>query len=183
MLNFLPKPKPAEETTEPDSDQPEALLFLDAASLQLRHENARLQCRLKDEDEWLDATPVRLFPYSLPEEWIALEGPESKEIGVLETLAGMPEENRKLLLCELDRRYLAPRIVRLLSCKQRFDVFHWTAETTRGKISFLTRGLRDQLQQPLAGHFTFTDVEGNRYEIVNLAALDPLSRRMLEEQM
>ena len=43
--------------------------------------------------------------------------------------------------------------------------------------------LRDQLQQPLPGHFIFTDVEGNRYEIPSLAALDPHSRRLLDEQM
>jgi hypothetical protein len=126
---------------------------------------------------------VRLFPYSHPEGWLSLQDKDGKEIGVLETLDGMPNESRSIILDELGRRYLAPRIVRLLSRKQRFDVFQWKADTDRGRVTFLTRGLRDQLQQSLSGRFAFTDVEGNRYEVVDLAALDPLSRKLLEEQM
>lgn len=184
MLNFLPRPgQPILGEITENKYKPEELTFLDPAAVQLRRNEYRLQCRLGPDEWWQDVTLVRLFPYSQPEEWISLQDKDGHEIGVLESLQGMSGEKRALLHEELSRRYLTPRIIRLLSRRQRFDVFEWTAETTLGKVKFLTRGLRDQMQQPLPGHFIFSDVEGNRYEIPNLVALDPTSRKLLEEQI
>ena len=56
-------------------------------------------------------------------------------------------------------------------------------ETDRGKVTFLTRGLRDKVQEPRPGHLTLTDVEGNRFDIPDLADLDPESRRWLDERV
>ncbi len=184
MLIFLHRPGQGclGETPTAQND-PEAVNYLDPATLELRREDGRLQCRLPGQSEWTDVKLTRMFPHSLPQEWIALLGPFGKEYGILLNLHGMSRENRDLVLQELDRRYLTTRIVRLLSGKRRFDVMKWTAETTRGRVSFITRGLRDQIQQPLPGYVIFSDVEGNRYEIPDIAALDPASRRLLEEQM
>ncbi len=184
MLIFLPRPgQGCLGETPPALSDPEGLNFLDPATLQLRREDGRLQCRQPGQEEWTEAKLVRMFPHSLPAEWIAVLGPLGKEQGVLRSLEGMSRESRELALEELDRRYLTTRIVRLLAGKRRFDVMQWTAETTRGRISFITRGMRDQIQQPMPGYVIFSDVEGNRYEIPDLATLDPASRRLLEEQM
>ncbi|MEN6306061.1 MAG: DUF1854 domain-containing protein [Armatimonadia bacterium] len=184
MLNFLHRPgQPILGEIREDPYDPEELRLLDPATTEVRRRDFRLQCYLPEREAWRDVKIVRLFPYTHPEGWLSLQDKDGREIGVLETFDGMPDESRNTILDELGRRYLAPRIVRLLSRKQRFDVFQWTAETDRGRVTFLTRGLRDQLQHSLSGHFTFTDVEGNRYEVVDLGALDPLSRKLLEEQM
>ena len=185
MLIFLHRPGQGVlgETSPETGHNPEELRFLPPASLELRREASRLQGRLPGEEDWRQVTLVRLFPYSQPREWISVLDKEGKELGVLENLEGMSRENRELILGELDRRYLTPRIQRLLSCKRRFDVFQWTAETSRGRVTFMTRGLRDQVQQPLPRHLILTDVEGNRYEIPDVAALDPVSRRLIEDQI
>lgn len=184
MLIFLPRPGQGclGETPTAQSD-PESVKYLDPATLEWRREDGRLQCRLPGEAAWTDVKLTRMFPHSLPQEWIAVLGPLGQEYGILRNLHGMTRENRELVLQELDRRYLTTRIVRLLSGKRRFDVMKWTAETTRGKVSFITRGLRDQIQQPRPGYVIFSDVEGNRYEIPDVEALDPVSRRLLGEQM
>lgn len=184
MLIFLHRPGQGclGETPKALND-PESLNFLDPATFELRREDGRLQCRLPGQTEWTEAKLLRMFPHTLPREWIAVLGPFGKEQGVLLNLEGMSRENRDLVLDELDRRYLTTRIVRLLSGKRRFDVMQWTAETARGKVSFITRGMRDQMQQPMPGYVIFSDVEGNRYEIPDVTALDPASRRLLEEQM
>lgn len=188
MLIFLPRPRDAEEKPEGEEKKPPLpdaaeLHFLDPATLQLRRQDARLQCRFGEEEDWQEATVLSLFPRSTPLSWLSLQNKEGKEFGVLENVQVLSGEQRQLLEDELSGRYLMPRIVRLLSRRQRFDVYQWTAQTTRGKVTFLTRGLRDQVQQPLPGHFIFTDVEGNRYEIADLGALDPQSRRLLEDQL
>ena len=185
MLIFLDRPGQGVlgETSQEAAHNPEELRLLPPASLELRCEASRLQCRLPGEDDWREVTLVRLFPYSKPREWISVLDKEDKEVGVLENLEGMSRETRELILGELDRRYLMPRIQRLLSCKRRFNVSQWTADTSRGRVTFMTRGLRDQVQQPLPRHLILTDVEGNRYEIPDVAALDPASRRLIEEQI
>ena len=138
MLIFLPK---ADESADVPAETPaEDLVLLDPATLQLRRENARLQARLSDDEEWRDVTAARLFPRSSPQDWVSLQTEEGKELGVLEHLRGMSAEPKAMLLEELERRYLTPRIARILSRSRRFDVFSWKAQTDRGKVTFLTRG-------------------------------------------
>ncbi len=47
----------------------------------------------------------------------------------------------------------------------------------------LVRHPQENIQQPLPGYFTLVDVESNRYDIPDLSALDPESRRLLEERL
>ena len=49
--------------------------------------------------------------------------------------------------------------------------------------AFLTRQFREQIKEPMAPRLTLTDVEGNRYDIPDVAALDPASRRWLDARL
>ena len=173
------------------------LRFLEPAAVQFRRDGARLQSRTapgagrpepvegrdKDADEWGDVSLIRLFPLSEPEHWIALIAKNGEEIGILRDLAPLPAEARRLARDELRRRYLVPQIERILACRTRNEVVEWTVETDRGRGKFLTRNLREQVKEPLPSRLTLIDVEGNRYDIPNVLALDPDSRRRLEAQL
>ncbi|MBM4040146.1 MAG: DUF1854 domain-containing protein [Planctomycetes bacterium] len=133
--------------------------------------------------EWADATLVRLFPLSEPERWIALIAKDGKESGIVRDLAQLPPEPRRLAREELRGRYLVPQIQRILACRVRDEVVQWTVQTDRGRKKLLTKNLREQVKEPLPDRLTLLDVEGNRYDVPSLAALDPDSRRRLEAQL
>jgi len=161
----------------------EELRFLDPASMALKLVGSRLHMQGPDDEEWRPISLVHLFPLSDEDGWVSVLDKDGHELGILRSLRGLSEESLRLAREELRRRYIAPRILRVLSCRERFDLLQWKVETDRGVVTFLTRGLRGQAQEPLPNHFSVTDVEGSRYEIPNLLALDPVSRALLEAHL
>ena len=169
----------------PDASETSSeLVFLDPKAARFRHEGSRLKLRQDgQEDGWQTVSVVRLFPLSDPEGWIGVLDEKGKEIGVLLNLRGMARRDLARLREELRRRYLVPEIRRVISCRDRFDMVEWTVETDRGRATFLTRSLREQVKQPWARRLAITDVEGNRYDIPGLDALDRQSRGQVEMRL
>ena len=165
----------------PDETSSE-LRFLDTAAVEFRREGIRLQLREGD-GEWRDAFLVRLFPLSEPGKWLSVIGKEGKEIGILRDARDLASAQRALVEDELRRRYLVPRIQRILACRTRAEIVEWQVQTDRGKLRFLTKNLREQVKEPAPDRLTIVDVEGNRYDIPSLSALDPESRARLEAQL
>lgn len=166
----------------PDETSSE-LRFLEPAAVQFRIQAARLQFRDGEGADWRDAALVRLFPLSEPERWVALIATDGRELGIVRDLAELSPDNRRLARHELRRRYLVPQVLRILACRVRGEVVQWSVETDRGRRKFLTKGLREQAKEPLPDRLAIIDVEGNRYDIPSLAALDPDSRRRLVAQL
>ncbi len=156
------------------------LRFLNAKEVRFRHQGSRLEMQRETEDDWQEVSVARLFPLSQPEHWISVLDQKGKEIGILLDLGELPRQHLACVREELSRRYLVPEIRKILSCRQRFDLVEWTVETDRGQAVFLTRDLREQIRQPLPHRVTLTDVQGNRYDVPDITALDILSRRLLE---
>ncbi len=135
------------------------------------------------EAQWTEATLARLFPLSEPNAWIAVLNTEGTELGVLRDLHGLAHDSLPALREELRRRYLVPHITAVTAIRDRADVTEWRVETDRGAASFQVRGLSDNLKQPRPGYIAITDVEGNRYDIPDVNALDDDSRQRLQERM
>jgi hypothetical protein len=177
---------PAAETgpsLPPVSETSDELRVLQPSQVRLRRRDGRLEMREKTYAEWREVNLVRLFPHSEPEGWTSIIDNKGREVGVLTSLEDFPEEELALVREEFSRRYLVPRIRRIVSSRRRHDLMQWTVETDRGLVTFMTRELREQVQEPLPRRLVITDVEGNRYEVVDLEMLDPISRRLLEEQL
>lgn len=159
----------------------EDLVLLDPCEAQFRTEGIRVQ--MKQDDEWCEVALARLFPLSEPEAWISVVGKEDKEIGVFKTLHGMPHASLSCVRAELHRRYLVPEIRRIIAVKNRFHLVEWTVETNRGEMAFLTNMPHEQIKPELLPRVMLADVEGNRFDIPDINALDPESRTMLEQRM
>jgi len=157
--------------------------FLDPATLRWRRRGSRLEIARDGSEEWQEVTCARLFPHTLPEQWISVSGGFGREVGILQNLEDLAEADRQLVREELSRYYVVPRIERIVGRRRRFDMVQWTADTTSGRITFITRHLRDQVQRPFPEHLIIIDVEGNRFDIPDLGALDAASRAMLEEEL
>jgi len=164
-------------------DSSSEVVLLPADSLKFRRESGRLFMLKQGEEDWREVSLVRLFPLTEPEKWISVQDSEEKEIGIIPDLKGMTQESLSIVREHLDKRYLVPEILRIVACRARFDLTEWEVETNRGKVTILTRNLRDNVQRPLPNRLALIDVEGNRYDIPDIEALDPMSRRLLEERI
>ncbi|MHB9024548.1 MAG: DUF1854 domain-containing protein [Armatimonadota bacterium] len=172
-----------EETQQPNEAQVSAtpsseLCILDPAQLHFRREGIRLQLS-QEGGEWQEVKLLRAFPLSEPEHWIAMLDKDGKEIGMLRDLRRVSTKSLAAAREELSQRYLVPQILRIDGCRARADVLEWTVETDRGPAVFLTRNLQESIKQPVPRRLTLTDVEGNRFDVPDVDALDEESRRML----
>lgn len=155
------------------------LRFIDPAKLSFFKAGATLRMTIADEASWLKVDIVRVFPLSLPNAYFSVRDGGGKEVGILKNLDGLDATSRALAETELERRYLVAIIHRVLSVKERFGTVEWEVTTNRGRCRFTTRDLRDNALRYDGGHYLITDVENNRYEIPDIAALDRASQSAL----
>lgn len=119
---------------------------------------------------------LRAFPLTHPEEHIVLRDGAGKEIGVVRDLRELAEPAQSLVREELRRRYFLPVVTAIYDVTERFGSSVWELETDRGPCSVTTRAMNEAVFEVEPNRFLITDVENNRYEIKNLAALDAASR-------
>jgi uncharacterized protein DUF1854 len=128
---------------------------------------------------YLDVTVVRAFPQSVRDEYIGLLSGQEEEIGIIRQPDELDEESRKIVEAELEKRYFLVRIREVLDISEEFGATYWDVETDRGPRSFVAKGLRDNVTFLGNNRILIQDVDGNRYEIEDLYALDAPSRTMV----
>jgi len=165
------------------TEAPEDIRWLEPGELLWQFEHGRLQLRETEEGEWRDVSIYRLFPLSEPEGWLSVVDKDNKEVGIIRELRGCSREPLALIREELARRYLVPHILRIITCHDQFDFSIWEVETDRGPSKFHVRRQQENILRPLPHRVTLIDIEGNRYDIVDVNELDEESRRMLEERI
>jgi len=157
--------------------------ILDPGHVRFGRDGSTLNVQIEGGEERKKVSLARLFPLGEPERWISVLDTEGHELGIMQDLGGLDTESRRLVLEELRRRYIVPQIQRILSCKEKFEMVEWEVQTDRGTTTFLTRNLRDNIQQPDEDRLILTDVDGNRYDIADVGALDTRSRNLLEQHV
>jgi hypothetical protein len=93
--------------------------------------------------------------------------------------SALPPDQRRLLDEELARRYVMPVIRSILAVKDRLGTVEWEVDTDRGRRRFATRDLREAVVRPAPERYILPDVEGNRYDVPDVRALDARSREWL----
>ena len=155
------------------------LRLLDPKRVRFFKAGATLRMTLEDESCWLAVVVLRVFPLSDPQRYLSVRDGGAAEIGIVADPAGLDPESRRLVEDELSRRYMVSLVRKVVSVEERFGTVDWIVETQRGRRSFTTRDLRDNVLRPGPGHYLLTDVENNRYEIPNLNDLDAQSQSWL----
>jgi hypothetical protein len=148
--------------------KPEAVRFFKAGAL--------LRVTLEGECSLLQAAVVRMFPLSRTDRYFSVRDGGGKEAGVLASLDGLDDLSLACVREELERRYMVFRLTAVRKARERFGIVEWDVETNRGPCRFSTRELRDNVIRLPEHHYLLTDVEGNRFEIANLLALDANSQ-------
>jgi hypothetical protein len=137
-----------------------------------------------------DKTPVkqdlgrvffhRCFPFETPDEYISVLNKDGREYAMILNLAEMPEEAQEIIRAELDRKYLCPTVTRIKSLKEKLGYSFWEVETDKGDMNFSMHDTYRNIARVGDGMLIISDVDGNRYRIDDVAALDRKSFKKIE---
>ena len=159
------------------------LRYLDPARIRFFRAGATLRLTVDGEFSCLQVAVVRVFPLSNPSRYFSVRDGGGKKMGLLTDLMDLDPESRLRVEEELERRYLVARLKRVIRVRERFGIVEWDVETDRGECRFSTRDLRETVIRLPGHHYVIIDVEGNRFEIQDLNALDDPSQAWLIRYM
>lgn len=121
----------------------------------------------------------RAFPWSSPDRFISIRSSDSKELLLIESLAGLDSGVRSVIDRWMSSNRFIPLIKRIDEVDVRFGYQQWKVQTDRGPIEFRVQE-REDLHFLPDGRFRVKDADGNIYELPKLDELDEASRRALE---
>ena len=137
-----------------------------------------------------DKTPVkqdlgrvffhRCFPFETPDEYISVLNKDGREYAMIRNLSEMPDEAQEIIRAELDRKYLCPTVTKIKSLKEKLGYSFWEVETDKGDMSFSMHDTYRNIARVGDGMLIISDVDGNRYRIDDVAALDRKSFKKIE---
>ncbi len=122
----------------------------------------------------------RAFPRELLWEFISVLDEEQQEIGIIRNVELLGEESRRLVVTELQRRYYSPVLLKIHSMKERYGFSYWKAETADGSVQFTLHDTYRSIVRAGGKRVLLTDVNGNRFEIPDVTALDKKSYKKIE---
>jgi hypothetical protein len=120
------------------------------------------------------------FPHTNKRIYLSVRTIENKEIGMIRSLDDYPKETVNLLEEQVQIRYFAPGITSVVTVKEEFGYSYWEAETNAGLCRFTVRGGGGNVKLVSGNRLLITDVDGNRFVIVQLDRLSEREYRMVE---
>lgn len=136
---------------------------------------------IKEDRTILGARVKRAFPMSDKDEYYSIQDGMNKEVGVLRSLDGLDPESRKIIEEMLNRHYFQPIISQIRSLKQDAGMWKFEVMTHRGPAEFYVRNWRDSAYELGIGRWQISSVDGLRFEIPDLNALDVKSQDLLDQ--
>ena len=122
----------------------------------------------------------RQFPFEMLWDFISVLDEEQCEIGIIRKIDLFEEETRSLLINELNRRYYSPVISRILQVKERYGFSYWKVETAEGTVNFTLHDTYRSIVRAGENRIILMDVDGNRFEIPDVSALDKKSYKKID---
>lgn len=140
----------------------------------------RLRLTVEGDRSYPTVRPAWAAPLSHPNAYLALLDGKGNEIVTLPDPTALPPDSLEAVREELRRRYLTATVQTITHAKQEFGATYWSVETDRGERDFVTQNLQENAVWLSDTHLLLLDVDGNRFEIPNVAALDDASRHFIE---
>lgn len=135
---------------------------------------------IKPKNDYFRIYLHRAFPFDDPEAYISVQNIEKKEIGLIRTAAEFDEATEKLLVRELDIKYYTPKITKIYGIKERYGFSYWNVATDNGDMQFTLQDTYRSMMKIGMTRIMISDIDGNRYEIPDVEALDHKSYRKIE---
>lgn len=152
---------------------------IDYSTWRFHHDDwGRLVATLPDGTVHTDLEPVRCFPWSAPNEAIALVGADGHEIGNIPTLAALSPEARAIVERDLTQREFVPKISRITKSSGPWPPCTWDVITDRGE-TVVKIDSEDDVRKIGRHGALVADSDGVRYLIPDTTQLDAVSVRHL----
>jgi hypothetical protein len=143
------------------------------------HPEHRLRLTTPDRS-YLTVKPAWASPLSYPGRYLALLDGKGDEIVLIDDPEELNPVSRQSIERELHRRYLTANVQRIESAKVEFGATYWHVDTDRGERDFVTQSLQENAQWLGDKHLLLIDVDGNRFDIPDVGALDDRSKAIIE---
>ena len=123
----------------------------------------------------------RAFPFEMLWQYISVLDGDGKEIGVIYNVEDFGNETCELLKNELKRKYYEPHVKTILSLNERYGFSYWNIITKEDrKVSFTMQDTFRNIIRVGSDKAILLDVDGNRFVIESIAALDRKSYKKIE---
>ncbi|MCL2387349.1 MAG: DUF1854 domain-containing protein [Defluviitaleaceae bacterium] len=127
----------------------------------------------------------RIMPMQEPFSYISVADHDNKEIGILKAVDDLPDNQRNIVLTELDNRYYSPEVLEVVSVQDKLGYVYMELRLKNKRdieyrkscaIKDVSRNIR-MLSDTSVIIF---DVDGNRYIVSDLKRLSRQSMRKLD---
>jgi len=140
-----------------------------------------LHCDIQGERTYRGIFAVRMFPVHHPNRYISLHYTNEKykevELGVIEDLKSLPEDQQLLIHESLDTQYYEQEIHRIHDIQCQHGLLFFEVETQRGREKFMMPWRGDRAEDYGEGGKVLLDALDNRYVIPNVSVLPLRDRR------
>ncbi|HWT75246.1 MAG TPA: DUF1854 domain-containing protein [Mobilitalea sp.] len=130
---------------------------------------------LKLDDEFYPRVQVyHTFPLTEPNSYISIREPneKAKEIGVIKNLqTDVTQEIREMLLEQLRLRYFTPKIEKINNIKDEYGFAYFDVLTDHGACRFTIHMGGGSVVNLSDTRLLITDLDGNRFEVVDTRKL------------
>lgn len=148
--------------------------------LQLFHEPAdRLRLTVSDRS-YVTVKPMWAAPLSRPNQYLALLDGKDEEITTIVDPKSLTAESLAAVEKEIRARYLSATVKQIVDARVEFGATYWIVDTDRGRREFVTQSLQENAQWLGEQQLLLLDVDGNRFEIPDVGALDEKSQQFLD---
>lgn len=139
-----------------------------------------LRLTIEGDRSYLKVRVVCAAPLSQPDRYVCLLDEKNEVICTVEDPIVMDAASQDIIKEEIEQRYMTAIIKQVDSLKSEFGVSYWEVQTDRGNREFVVRNVSENAQWITDRRLLLLDVDGNRFEISNLEALDKKSRGLIE---
>ena len=122
----------------------------------------------------------RAFPHDLEDEFISVADTEQNEVGIIRRIGDFDSTTAEILKKELERKYFAAKIEKIISHEERFGNSSWLVKTSQGERVINLKDTFKSIIRIGEDRIVIVDEDANRYEIESLSALDRNSFRKIE---
>ncbi|MCI8331218.1 MAG: DUF1854 domain-containing protein [Clostridiales bacterium] len=154
--------------------------YLNGANAVFERKNGFLSLRT-GEEEYVRIYLHRAFPFEKEFEYISVLNEDKKEVGFIRSVEqDFDEPAAALLKEELAKKYFCPKIQKITGMKDNYGFMQMKAVTDHGELTFGIRDIYRNILKVGGGRIFIIDVDGNRYEIPSVEALDHASYKKIE---
>ena len=153
--------------------------LLDVAASEFYEAGGFLCLKQNGEDKGL-VMVRRILPLKEPDRYLSVADAEQKEVGILHDLAGLPPEQRAMVERELSTRYYCPEVRAITAVKEKMGYVYLDLTLNGQSRSVAVKDVTKNIRLSFDGRLFIIDVDGNRYVISQVDALDSASLRRIE---